>query len=70
MEILNKPISPENGKTYKIYRNHFHNISSSGGGAYHEYAKELLKAGFAVLAPMNLMSVERRNRIERLCRLA
>ncbi len=40
------------------------------GGAYHEYAKELLKAGFAVLVPMNLMSVERRNRIERLCRLA
>jgi Abhydrolase family len=40
------------------------------GGAYHEYSKELLKAGFAVLVPMNLMSIERRNRIERLCRLA
>jgi dienelactone hydrolase len=40
------------------------------GGAYHEYAKELLKAGFAVLVPMNLMSIERRNHIERLCRLA
>ena len=40
------------------------------GGGYHEYAKELLKAGFAVLVPMNLMSIERRNRIERLCRLA
>ena len=40
------------------------------GGAYHAYAKELLKAGFAVLVPMNLMSIERRNRIERLCRLA
>ncbi len=40
------------------------------GGGYHEYAKELLKAGYAVLVPMNLMSVERRNRIERLCRLA
>ncbi len=40
------------------------------GGAYHAYARELLKAGFAVLAPMNLRSVERRNRIERLCRLA
>ena len=40
------------------------------GGAYHEHAKELLKAGFAVLVPMNLMSVERRNHIERLCRLA
>lgn len=39
-------------------------------GAYHEYAKELLKAGFAVIVPMNLMSIERRNRIERLCRLA
>jgi dienelactone hydrolase len=40
------------------------------GGAYHNYARELLDAGFAVLVPMNLMSVERRNRIERLCRLA
>jgi dienelactone hydrolase len=40
------------------------------GGAYHEYAKELLKSGFAVLVPMNLMSIERRNHIERLCRLA
>jgi hypothetical protein len=30
----------------------------------------LVKAGFAVLAPSNLRSVERRNRIERLCRLA
>jgi hypothetical protein len=39
-------------------------------GASHEYAKELLKAGFAVLVPMNLMSIERRNRIERLCKLA
>ncbi|MCL4193707.1 MAG: hypothetical protein KJZ87_18360, partial [Thermoguttaceae bacterium] len=40
------------------------------GGAYHAYARELVEAGFAVLAPMNLRSVERRNRIERLCRLA
>jgi dienelactone hydrolase len=40
------------------------------GGHYHSYAEELIKAGFAVLAPMNLRSVERRNRIERLCRLA
>ena len=40
------------------------------GGAYHRYAEELVKAGFAVLAPMNLRSAERRNRIERLCRLA
>jgi len=40
------------------------------GGNYHEYAKELLNAGFAVIVPMNLRSVERRNRIERLCRLA
>lgn len=37
---------------------------------YHAYARELLNAGFAVLAPMNLRSVERRNHIERLCRLA
>lgn len=37
---------------------------------YHSYAKALVDAGFAVLAPMNLRSVERRNRIERLCRLA
>jgi hypothetical protein len=40
------------------------------GGNYHAYAKELLKAGFAVLVPLNLQTVERRNRIERLCRLA
>ena len=39
-------------------------------GAYHAYGTELLQAGFAVLAPMNLRSMERRNRIERLCRLA
>lgn len=40
------------------------------GGAYHSYARELVNAGFAVLAPMNLLGVERRNRVERLCRLA
>ncbi len=40
------------------------------GGAYHSYARELVQAGFAVLAPFNLRSLERRNRIERLCRLA
>ncbi len=40
------------------------------GGNYHEYSARLVEAGFAVLAPMNLRSVERRNRIERLCRLA
>lgn len=40
------------------------------GEHYHEYARKLVEAGFAVLAPMNLRSVERRNRIERLCRLA
>jgi len=40
------------------------------GGAYHSYARELVKAGFAVLAPMNLLGVDRRNRVERLCRLA
>ena len=37
--------------------------------AYHAYARELLKAGFAVLAPMNLRSKENRNYVERLCRL-
>jgi len=40
------------------------------GDAYHADSRELVKSGFAVLAPMNLRSVERRNRIERLCRLA
>ncbi len=40
------------------------------GEHYHRYAEELIRAGFVVLAPMNLRSVERRNRIERLCRLA
>lgn len=39
-------------------------------GAYHEYAKALLKAGYAVLVPFNLRTVDSRNRIERLCRLA
>jgi dienelactone hydrolase len=52
-----------------------HGIGSSpetpfSTGNYHEYAKELLNAGFAVLVPMNLRSIERRNHIERLCRLA
>ena len=40
------------------------------GDHYHSYAEELFKAGFAVLAPMDLRSAERVNRIERLCRLA
>lgn len=40
------------------------------GDAYHSYARELVKAGFAVLAPFNLRAADRRNRIERLCRLA
>jgi len=40
------------------------------GGGYHAYAKELLKAGYAVYVPFNLRTVEARNRIERLCRLA
>jgi fermentation-respiration switch protein FrsA (DUF1100 family) len=39
-------------------------------GGYHEYAKGLLDAGFAVLAPLNLRSVERRNHVERYARLA
>jgi len=38
--------------------------------AYHHYAKELVEAGYAVLAPFNLRSVKNRNRIERLARLA
>jgi hypothetical protein len=40
------------------------------GDAYHSYARVLVQSGFAVLTPLNLRSVERRNRIERLCRLA
>jgi dienelactone hydrolase len=40
------------------------------GDAYHSYSRELVQAGFAVLAPLNLRAVENRNRIERLCRLA
>ncbi|MBD1422775.1 dienelactone hydrolase family protein [Sphingobacterium chuzhouense] len=40
------------------------------GKSYHAYAKGLLEAGFAVLAPMNLRSIERRNNIERYARLA
>jgi hypothetical protein len=37
---------------------------------YHDYGHALVKQGFAVLAPFNLTSVARRNRIERLARLA
>lgn len=40
------------------------------GKSYHAYAKALVEAGFAVLAPLNLRSIERRNHIERLCRMA
>ena len=42
---------------------------SVGHDLYHAYARELLDAGFAVLAPMNLRSMPFRNYIERLCRL-
>lgn len=37
---------------------------------YHGYGRALVREGFAVLAPLNLRSVEKRNRIERLARLA
>lgn len=37
---------------------------------YHDYGHALVKAGFAVLAPFNLATVEKRNRMERLARLA
>lgn len=37
---------------------------------YHNYGSELVRAGFAVLAPFNLATIEKRNRIERLARLA
>jgi dienelactone hydrolase len=40
------------------------------GDAYHSYAREVVKAGFAVLSPFNLRGAAERNRIERLCRLA
>lgn len=40
------------------------------GKSYHAYAKALVDAGFAVLAPLNLRSIERRNNIERYARLA
>ncbi len=36
---------------------------------YHDYGGELVRAGFAVLAPFNLATIEKRNRIERLARL-
>jgi hypothetical protein len=39
-------------------------------GGYHAYAKALLDAGYAVLAPLNLRATERRNSVEHLCRLA
>jgi dipeptidyl aminopeptidase/acylaminoacyl peptidase len=37
---------------------------------YHGYGRELVNAGYAVLAPFNLRSVPSRNRVERLARLA
>ncbi len=37
---------------------------------YHRYGAALVEAGFAVLAPANLSTVDKRNRIERLARLA
>lgn len=37
---------------------------------YHGYARELVSAGYAVLAPFNLRSIPSRNRVERLARLA
>lgn len=40
------------------------------GPSYHAYAKGLLAAGFAVLAPLNMRSIERRNHIQRLGNLA
>jgi len=39
-------------------------------GLYHDYGHALVKAGFAVLAPIHLSYVPNRNRIERLARLA
>ena len=36
------------------------------GGAYHRYGTELVTSGFAVLAPFNLRTGEKRNRIERM----
>lgn len=56
-----------------------HGIGSSpelvfgvGGGAnaYKAYGRALVEAGFAVLAPANLITIDKRNRIERLARLA
>lgn len=38
-------------------------------GGYKAYGKALADRGFAVLAPMNLFTIERRNRVERLARL-
>jgi len=40
------------------------------GPSYHAYAKALLDAGFAVLAPLNMRSIERRNHIQRLGNMA
>jgi hypothetical protein len=40
------------------------------GNHYHDYGHALLREGFAVLAPFNLYTVEKRNRVERLTRLA
>jgi hypothetical protein len=72
--VLAFPVADEKEKKFPLIIVQ-HGIGSTPettfrGGDYHAYAKELLNAGFAVLVPMNLRTVERRNRIERLCRLA
>lgn len=40
------------------------------GKSYHAYAKALVKAGYAVLSPLNLRNIPKRNNIERYARLA
>jgi dienelactone hydrolase len=44
--------------------------AGDSGNLYHDYGHALLSAGYAVLAPFNLSTVDRRNRVERLAKLA
>jgi len=42
---------------------------TGSNGAYHSYGRQLLRHGFAVLAPRNVCGAPPRNRLERLCKM-
>jgi hypothetical protein len=42
---------------------------TGSGGAYQQYGRELVRRGFAVLAPKNVMGAPPRSRLERICKM-